>query len=406
MKIIEVTNKKTEKEFLDLPRRIYKGDPNWVCPLDEEIKGIFDPAKNQAFKNGKAIRWVVQDKNQTIGRVAAFINEKKAYTYKQPTGGLGFFECTDKQEVAFALFDQGKKWLAEQGIEAMDAPINFGENDMHWGLLVHGYMQQGFGMPYHKPYYKNFFEKYGFQLYFRQLSYHLPIDQLNLNQTLPQRFWKIAEWVANKPDIHFKHFEFKDVDKFSRDFIEIYNSTWKDFREDFAPMKIGEVKRMIKSMKLILDEEFIWFVYHKDQPAAIFMMIPDLNQILKHLNGKMHLWNKIRFWIMQRNKTITRARVLVMGVVPKFHRSGIEAGIFWHLKKVFEKRPHFEELELSWVGDFNPKMRKLFENVGGKLTKQHNTYRYLFDSQATFQRAPILYETGIDPKSFQKFEQE
>jgi len=79
-----------------------------------------------------------------------------------------------------------------------------------------------------------------------------------------------------------------------------------------------------------------------------------------------------------------------MGVKPKFQKSGIESAIFWHLDKVMKRKPHYTELELSWVGDFNPKMRALHESVGAVFAKKHVTYRCLFKEEAGHHRSTII----------------
>ena len=118
-------------------------------------------------------------------------------------------------------------------------------------------------------------------------------------------------------------------------------------------------------------------------------MYPDANQVIKYLNGKLHLWNKLRFlWLMKR-KTINRARGVLMGVIPKFQGLGIESAFIWNLIQVFKRKKHYKEIEFSWVGDFNPKMRKIFISVGSVSVKHYITYRYLFDRRKKFKRYPI-----------------
>ncbi len=384
--IIEVVkSEKDRKDFLKVPKLLYKNDPNWTCPLDGEINAIFDPEKNSFFNHGTAIRWILKDSdNKLIGRIAAFINDKKAYSFNQPTGGCGFFECINDKDAAFFLFDTAKAWLEKKGMKAMDGPVNFGENDNHWGLLVDGYMPQGIGMPYHHPYYKDFFYDYGFKVYFEQYSYHL-----DPKKPFPARFWKIAEWVAQKPGFSFKHFSFDDSEKFISDIINIYSEAWK-FHENFTPLNPDEIRDMMNDMKMIVEEKFIWFAYHEDKPIAFLVMVPDVNQALRHINGKLNLINKLKLLYHLKNKTITRARITVMGVVPKFQRAGVESAIFWHLDKVMKTKPHYNELELSWVGDFNPKMKSIYEAVGGVHTKTHQTLRCIFDPSIPFERAPMI----------------
>jgi hypothetical protein len=268
----------------------------------------------------------------------------------------------------------------------MDGPVNFGENFFNWGLLADGFHRQSFGMPYHPPYYKKLFEKYGFQTYYKQFSYHLDIT----SPDLPARFWKIAEWVSKKKDFHYKNFSFKDQDRCIDDFISIYHQAW-DKHGNYKTISREDLKALIRDARQILEEEFIWYVYFKDEPIAFFMMIPDLNQILVHLkNGKLSLFNILKLIYLKKRKIMTRCRVLVMGVIPKFQGAGIESGIFWQLRQVLLKKDWYKEMELSWVGDFNPKMITLFDAVGGKYAKTHLTMRYLFDRNKPFERLPII----------------
>jgi hypothetical protein len=150
------------------------------------------------------------------------------------------------------------------------------------------------------------------------------------------------------------------------------------------------LKRTMLNAKDIIDEEFIWFAYHQGEPIAFLIMFPDVNQILKHLDGKLTLKNKLKFLYLKKKNTMTRARITIMGVVPQFQKSGIESGIFWHLNQVMNRKPWYTELELSWVGDFNPKMRALHESVGAKFAKKHITYRKLFADENINQRSIII----------------
>ena len=156
----EVTTSAQEREWLDLPKKIYKGNRNWVCPLDQDITEVFDPARNELFADGEAVRWVVRNKaGEVVGRIAAFYNREKAAIEEQPTGGCGFFEAIDDQQVADMMFDASRMWLASRGMEAMDGPINFGQRRDWWGLLVEGYeFQPLYANPYNPPYYKELFE--------------------------------------------------------------------------------------------------------------------------------------------------------------------------------------------------------------------------------------------------------
>lgn len=386
MKLLKVKNRRTRKLFHKLPRILYKDDPNFVCPLTRMVEDTFDPRKNAFFKHGKAVRWVLTDGDKPIGRIAAFVDFDKAEVFEQPTGNVGFFECVNDAEASSILFDCAKKWLTEQGMEAMDGPANLGENYMNHGLLTMGFMQQGFGMPYNPPYYLELFENYGFKTFYEQYSYHL-----DYTQPFPERFWKIAEWVAKKPQYSFEHLKWKQIDKYVDDFAKVYDGAWRK-HEHYKPLDKDELKTFIKSSKLLLDPEFVWFAYADGEPIALFVMLPDFNEALKHLkNGKLNLWNLIKLLRFIKKQRFTRTRIIIMGVVEKYQRSGIESAIFWQLdKNVMPNKPNYKEIELSWAGDFNPKIISLYKSTGGEHRKTHYQMRYLFDRQKPFERAKTI----------------
>ena len=382
MNITEVKTEALKREFNEFPKRLYKGDPNWVCPLDSETESVFDPKRNAAFRHGEATRWILTDDNgTTIGRVAAFIDEERSRANRQPTGGLGFFEVTESREAAFILFDTARKWLTARGIKAMDGPINFGENDNYWGLLVEGFTQPGFGMPYNKPYYRKYFEEYGFRTYFEQYSYHKDVASV---EVFPERFRKIAEWISKRPGYTYRHFEYSQREKIAADMVEIYNATWAVFKEDFTPLDPARLQNTLQQAKAFIDPELIWFAYHNEKPVAFFIIFPDLNQIIRHFNGRLTLWNKVRFMYYKLTHEMTRARALVAGVHPSYQNSGIESAIFLELFRVFRRKRFYRELELSWVGDFNPKMISIYEAIGAHKAKTHLTLRYMIDDTLPF----------------------
>jgi hypothetical protein len=372
MIITEIKDKASKKAFLNVPRILYQNDQVWVCPLDNDVEAVFDPTKNNFHQDGKCTRWVLyNDNHEPIGRVAAFINNKKAYHYEQPTGGIGFFECVDNQKAAFLLFDTAKKWLQDNGMQAMDGPINFGENDTFWGLLVEGFTHPSYGMNYNFPYYRAFFENYGFKTQYEQITNHLDV-----NKPFSERFTKIANWVIKKPGYDFRHFEVKKMDKFAADFIEIYNDAWRDF-ENFVPITKATISESFAKMKALMDERLIWFAYIDDEPAAFVIILPDANQMLKPLNGKLNLIGKLKF-LYYRWKGVSRMRAIVMGTKQKYQKHGLESAIFIKLKEYVLPLKQYDELELSWVGDFNEKMIAIHAAVGATFGKKHLTMRCIF----------------------------
>lgn len=371
--IIPVTDKKTHKEFLDVVDFIYQHKEAYIRPLDQDVEKVFDPSKNPFFKYGDCSRWIlVDEQHRTIGRIAAFINEKKAYQYEVPTGGIGFFECINDHKAAHQLFDTAKQWLQQRGMKAMEGPINFGENDTFWGLLVEGFTPASYGMNYHLPYYRALFEDYGFTTAYEQLT-----NLVSTSIPFPERFTKIANWVANKPTFSFEHFKKSKSDKYINDLMEVYNDAWQNF-ENFVPIKKETLQESFKQMEAILDEKLVWFAYANGEPASFIVIIPDANQMIKGFKGKLGLWQKLVF-VYRRWKGVNRMRAVVMGTKKAYQKHGLESALFIKLKEyVYVHQKQYEELELSWVGDFNDKMLAIHEAIGAKLGKKHLTMRKMF----------------------------
>jgi hypothetical protein len=382
MECIEVTNPQIARTWINFPKALYKDDPNWICPLDIEIDNIFNPDSNGCFENGEAARWIITDSHGAlIGRIAAFIDRRKVHLHDYPTGSAGFFECTDNQEAANMLFNTAMHWLRLRGMQAMLAPVNFGENYIHWGLLVDGFMPQGYGMQYHFPYYQKLFEKYGFRNYFEQYSFHR-----SLSEPFPGRMVKYATYIASRPEYTFEHFSYTKPEKYISDFVFAYNEIWSGFHNGYTPLQHSEIKKLLDEVKIIIDPEFIWFAYDKGKPAGFMMAFPDINQILVNLkNGRLNLLNKIRF-LYYRRRAVNRVRVFIFGILPEYQNTGLVAALFLQLVNILEHRPGYSEIELSWVGDYNPKMLSMYDSIGAKKMKTHITYLYLFNKSATFRR--------------------
>lgn len=381
MKLIEI-NRGNFRTFHDVGRILYKDDPNWIAPLDMEVENIFTPGKNLLFSHGEAIRWILQDDTgKSIGRVAAFINHAKAKKSVIPAGGMGFFECIDNPAAAGILFDAARNWLRERGAVAMDGSVNFGENFSYWGVLVEGFMQQGYGMPYNRPYYQKLFEDYGFKDYFQQFSYHFDI-----RKPWPERMVKFSEYLASRPGYSFCHFEKSNPQKYIHDLVEVVNLTWSDYLEDFTPFTEKDLDGILENAKPVLVDEFIWFAYKDGKPVGVVVAFPDVNQVLAHFKGRLNLLDGLKFMALKNGKTITRNRLLMAGVIPEFQNSGVIAALFLQFALAAKKKSWYTEIELSWVGDYNPRMRKVYEQIGAVPMKKHITYRYMIDPSVPFAR--------------------
>jgi hypothetical protein len=379
----EVKTKEDNRLFLEMPIAIYKNDSNWIRPLDKDIEDVFDTAKNKFFKHGECSRWILFDNNnQIVGRVAAFINKK--YKQSQPTGGIGFFECINNQQAAHFIFDHCKQWLLQRGMEAMDGPINFGERDRWWGLLSEGFDEPLYCMNYNPPYYKTLMESYGFELFFNQICYGM-----KTKDSLQEKFFIRHNEVAHDAAFSAKMIDKNRLDQFAKDFAIVYNKAWAS-HGDNKQIDERTVVKMFEQMKSVMDETLIWFAYYHTDPIAMFVNLPDINQYFKYLNGRFGWLQKIQFVIRQKFGKCRRCVGLVFGVVPEHQGKGVDSYLIVEAAKVIQKKVKYEDYEMQWIGDFNPKMMNIAENLGAHPTRKLITYRYLFDRSLEFKRHPII----------------
>lgn len=388
MRIIEVSDSHSRREFLKLPIRLYKNEKNWIRPLDKDVENVFKPAANKYFRHGECTRWILIDDNEkTIGRVAAFINKKTVNKDNdQPTGGMGFFECIDDQKAANLLFDQCKDWLAAREMEAMDGPINFGDRDRWWGLLVDGFDREpNYAMPFNFPYYKRLFENYGFKTYFEQYTYGRKVLD-PLSEILMAK----ADRIGKNQAYSFRHMDMKNLDKYIADFRKVYNDAWGS-HAGVPKMSAAQARNAIYQIKPIMDEEIIWFGYYNDEPVAFFIILPEVNQIFKYVNGKLNLPGQIKFLWHKWRKSCKKMYGLVFGVTPEHQGKGLEGALIMAVRKqVQEINYRYEEFEMNWIGSFNKRMIHLVEQVGARVVKTHITYRKLFDESKPFKPAPDI----------------
>lgn len=366
-------------EFLSFPAKLYKDDPHYIQPLNNDVEAVFDSKKNKFFRFGECERFLFfNDNNETVGRVAVFVNRK--YRNEQPTGGFGFFDCINDQPTADFIFDFCRNWHQQRGMEAMDGPINFGERDKFWGLLIEGFSEPLYGMNYNAPYYQQLFENFGFQIYFNQLCFGRKV-----HDPVAQNFLDMHARVKRNPAISAQRMKVRNLEKYAADFTEVYNRAWAQHGGGKEISKAQTLK-LFNTLKPVINEHISWFVYENDKPIAMWMNIPDLNQWFKYTGSEFGIWQKIKFLVVKKFKKNTKMVGLVFGIVPEWQRKGIDGFMIWEGTKHFRRTTDFEDYEMQWIGDFNPKMIKIAENLETTVTRKLATYRYLFDRTKPFER--------------------
>lgn len=383
MKAVKVDSAGEINEFLSFPSRLYQHDPNFIRPLNSDVEAVFDRKKNKFFRFGDCERFLFLDnKKNTVGRVAVFINTK--YKTEQPTGGFGFFDCINDQQTADFIFEFCQNWHQQRGMEAMDGPINFGERDKFWGLLIEGFTEPLYGMNYNAPYYRALFENFGFQIYYNQLCFSRKV-----HDPVAQNFLDMHARISKNKNITARRMVTNELEKFAADFTEVYNRAWAQHGGG-KEISNGQTLKLFKTLKPVINEHISWFVYENEKPIAMWMNIPDLNQWFKYVGAGFGIWDKLKFLFFKKFKKNKKMVGLVFGIVPEWQRKGIDGYMIWEGTKHFRQTTDFEDYEMQWIGDFNPKMIKIAENLDTAVTRKLATYRFIFDSSKEFKRHRTL----------------
>lgn len=359
---IEIANGERAQDFLDVPKRVYANDQEYIPHITQDIKNVFNAALNPFCKNGEIQRWVAYDENnQAVGRVAA------GYQNDEDMGRVGFFEALNDPSLASQLLTAAEQWLKEKGYNTVQGPVNFGSRDSFWGLLVEGFKRPSYRENYNPKYYKSLFEAAGYQEDFKQTTSEITRETFNF-----ERFSRLASRVFANEDYTFKHLDYSKVDQFADDFVHIYNTAWKQ-HDFYKPLKKEALLKDMKKMKAIAPAELNWFVYANGEPAGFYINVLDVNQVFKHVNGKLNLWGKLKF--LYYKPKIDRVRGIVFGVIPQYQNKGLETGMIMKYYEELINMPTLKSSELSWIGDFNPKMQSLFNSLGAETSKVHLTMK-------------------------------
>ncbi|RRN76288.1 hypothetical protein EIM50_25455, partial [Pseudoxanthomonas sp. SGD-10] len=196
--------------------------------------------------------------------------------------------------------------------------------------------------------------------------------------------------LAN-PDYTFEHMRKSNLPKYIEDFRTVYNKAWVK-HAGVKEMSPAQAKVIMNQLKPVLDEKIIWYAYYKGECVGFYVNIPELNQLFKYVNGKLDLIGKLKFLYHKWRGTNKTMYGIVFGIAPEHQKKGVEAAMIVEAARVIldKDQVSYTDFQMNWIGDFNPKMMNVAEQIGGKIYKTHHTYRYLFDRTKEFKRHPII----------------
>lgn len=360
-------------DFVALPWRLYRGDPHWIPPLIGDVKALFDPARNPFFQHGDIRPLLARRDGRIVGRIAAIRNRNHESFQDEAVGFFGFFECEDDTEAARALFDAVRAYHREQGLPRFIGPMNPSTND-DCGLLVEGFDTPPAVMMTHgRPYYPRLVEESGLVKAKDLLAYCM--DAPNVPERL-ERGGALAQ--ERNPEIVVRPLDKKRFAEDVEAFRAVYNSAWEK-NWGFVPMTGAEIDHMAKQLKPVIDPGLILIAEHKGKPVGFALGLPDLNQAVKHANGRLFPFGLLR--ILWAARHIHRARILVLGLVQEYRHTGIDVIMYRDLYRHGVKKG-YSWGEFSWVLEDNWAIRKPLENFGAKPYKTYRIYEGRADGAA------------------------
>ena len=352
-------------QFIRLPWNIYSDYPCWIPPLISERKRFLNPEVNPFFEHADVDLFLVWSEGGTsVGRIACIHDRSFIEHCSEKAGCFGLFESIDEQKVADLLLDRAFNWSREKGLAKILGPMNMSTNH-ECGLLIEGYESPPMlGIPYNPPYYKKLFERWGLHKAKELLS--LKLDLVQIPGYLEQSALKLRK----RDRFSIRPLRLDRFEEEMRILWDIYVSAW-DRNWGFVPMNRKEFFFLAKEVKSIIQPEFCLIAHVGNEPAGFAWSLPNANQVLKVLNGRLFPFGWARF-LWNRNK-INTYRVLTVGVKKKYRRLGIDAYFYYELYKQFLLRK-ISWCDMSWVLEDNQDILAPMHRIGGTTYKRHRIY--------------------------------
>jgi len=365
LRIEEVKNKQDLMAFIRFPWEIYKGDRHWVPPLIKDQLKKFSP-RNPFLSHAEMTLFLAHRDGDIAGRIAGIIDHNYIEFHQEKVGFFGFFESIQDGQVAEALFLKVGNWLKEHGMEKMIGPMNPSTND-ECGLLIEGFdSPPRLMMPYNPAYYSSLLEGFGLKKAMDLYAYWVEKKSFQ-----GERLNRITERVLKKePGLWVRPINLRQFDEELKIIKEIYNQAWSR-NWGFIPMAEEEIEDLAKNLKPLVVPELVLFAYLGEEAVGFSVTLPDYNNVLKHLNGKIGLLGILKFFYY--SKKIKTVRTMLLGVKQTFQKKGVEALLYIEtFRRGMEKG--YPQGECSWILENNLLMQHGIEAMGGKRYKTYRIY--------------------------------
>ncbi len=365
LQVKEVTTRRDRKRFLTFPWAVYRGNPHWVPPLLREDRKTLTPGRHPFWEHAERALFLALRDGKPAGRIAAIADRDYIEYHREKTGYFGYFECFDDREAARALFKSAEDWLRSRGLERMIGPLNPSTNGI-CGLLLEGYdSPPRFMMPYNLPYYHGLMADAGLAKAKDLLAYRIPVPR-EMNPRLER-----LSAVLQEKGLAIRNIRMDDFHNELKLVREIYNSAWAE-NWGFVPITGAEIAAMARELKPLVVPELVFFAEYRGKPVGFYLVLPDYNQVIRKMNGRMGPLGIIRFLLGR--KKIDAVRLMMAGIEEEYRRKGLDGMLYLESARTTRDLGYVDS-EISWLLEDNLLVIRAAEMMGGTLYKKYRIYQ-------------------------------
>jgi hypothetical protein len=369
--IRRVETKKDKKAFVDLAWEVYKNDPAWVPPLKDEVHGLITPGKNPWFEHARAQLWLAERGGKVVGRISAQVDDLVQQHMGPGTGQWGMFEVLDG-DAAAALIGTAEDWLREHGMKRALGPVSLSIWDEP-GLEIEGFQEPPTAMMgHHRPEYQGWVEAAGYGKAKDLLTYEVDIAHWN-----DPKIDRLIQMGERNPRIRIRMVDKSRFKEEARLILNLLNDAWSD-NWGYVPLTEAEIAYAGKKLKPIIFGELVRIAELDGEPVAFMLTIPDINELIKDLNGELFPFNFIKLLLRLRKPRTRRVRVPLMGVARKLHHSRLASQLAFMMIEYIRRDAvrHFgaTDGEFGWILEDNKGMLSIAELPGARVNHRYRIF--------------------------------
>lgn len=366
MQIRPVQTKKDLSAFINLPYQLYKQDPVWVPPLRDEQRGQFDPRRNPLLNHCEWQLFLLEEKGNVIGRIAAFMDLLAVDFWKERIGLFGYYECVPDPVASLALLEAAHNWLMAHNCTSMRGPWTFVSQE--WGLVVEGFTPSPVVMaPYNPPYYAENLAAFGLEKIKDLLCWYVSAAE---GYKIPERILRLTDAVQKRYSVHIRQLDMKNYDKEVKIVIELANSTIID-NWGFSPVTETEVQAMARDMKPVLQPKGVLFAEDATgKPIGFAITLPDVNTLLKGLNGHLFPFGFLK--LLTGIPRLRRYRMFALGVIPEYQGKAVDSLLYRAMHETLYTPETW--MEINYVLEDNCPMVNAIKKLGCIPLRRYRVY--------------------------------